>query len=201
MRRLALSVFVVFAGALPGLAFDTDTEAVLNRAKTGKLVPISDIAKLMMGSERWCYNERDGECSWSDIYLGIEGNDVTYEISNPWSEDVDISFVDRGELRDNRYICEAGFDWIPSVRAYSRDDGNAIEGRDLEALRQEIRDAVDTSANSDCFDYLYRGSDAENETVTLLQRQYSDGVTDPAYDAVVTLYFNKEAADDLGWYW
>jgi hypothetical protein len=201
MRRLACSVIFLIAGVLPGLAFDADTEAVLGRAKAGKLVSISDIATLMRGSERWCYNEREGECAWSDIYLSVEGTSATYEISNPWSEAVDISFVDRGELRDNRYICEVGFDWIPSVRAYDRDDGNAIEGRALEALRQEIRDTVDTSANSDCFDYLYRGSDADSETVTLLQRQYTDGVTDPAYDAVVTLYFNKEAADDLGWYW
>ena len=201
MRRIALSVALILAGTLSGQAFEAQSQAVLDRLKSGKLVHIDDVATLMMGSERWCYHERDGECSWSDIYLNIEGDQATYEISNPWSETIDISFVDRGEFRDNRYICEVGFDWVPSVRAYSREDGNAIEGRALEDLRREIRDYVTPQSNSDCFDYLYQGADADAEIVTLLQRQYTDGVTDPANDAVVKLYFNKDAAEALGWYW
>ncbi|MBJ3785906.1 hypothetical protein [Devosia sediminis] len=201
MRRLAFSLALLVAGAVPGLAFDADTEAVLDRLKTGKLVHIDDIATLMMASERWCYFEQDGECSWSDIYLSIEGTDATYEISNPWTEEIDISFVDHGELRDNRYICEIGFDWVPSVRAYEREDGDAIEGRALEALRQEIASTITTADNSDCFDYVYRGADAETEIVTLLQRQYVDGETDPANDVEVKLYFDKDAAEALGWYW
>lgn len=201
MRRLAFSIILMLTAAPSSLAFDTGSQAVLDRAKSGKLLPISDAAVLMMGAERWCYNEREGECAWSDIYLRVEGTDATYEISNPWSEDVDISFVDHGALREDRYICEVGFDWTASVRAYNRDDGNAIEGRDLEALRQEIRDVVTPSANLDCFDYLYQGADADRQIVTLLQRQYVDGETDPANDAVVTLYFDKAVADELGWYW
>jgi hypothetical protein len=201
MRHLAFSLALLLGGTTSGHAFEADTEAVLDGLKVGKLVPISDVATLMMGSERWCYAEMEGECSWSDIYLSIEGTAARYEISNPWSEDVDISFVDNGELRDNRYICEIGFDWIPSVRAYSREDGNAIEGRALEELRQEIRETVNTADNSDCFDYVYRGADPETEVVTLLQRQYANGVTDPANDVVVTVHFNAETAEALGWYW
>lgn len=201
MRQLAFSLALLLAGSVPSLAFDAESEAVLDGLKVGKLVPIEDVAVLMMGSERWCYFEQEGECSWSDIYLSIEGTAATYEISNPWSEAVDISFVDHGELRDNRYICETGFDWVPSVRGYDRDSGDAIEGRALEALRQEIRETVNTADNSDCFDYVYRGADAETEVVTLLQRQYIDGVTDPANDVEVTVHFNPETASALGWYW
>jgi len=201
MRRLALSVFILAVSALPGLAFEPGIQAVLDRAKSGKLVHIGDVAVLMMGAERWCYNQRETDCAWSDIYLSVEGSEATYEISNPWSEDIDISFVDRGVLRDNRYVCEMGYDWVPSVRAYGRESGKAIEGRELEALRQEIRNVINPSDSSDCFDYLYQGADAASQVVTLLQRQYSDGVTNPANDAVVTLHFDKAVADDLGWYW
>lgn len=201
MRLPALSVVLLLAGTLHGLAFDTPSQAVVDRMKTGKLMHIEDVATLMMGAERWCYEEDDGNCAWSDIYLAIEGDAATYEISNPWSEDVDISFVDHGAFRHERYICETGFDWIPSVRAFERGDGKSIEGRALEALRQEIRDTVTPEENSDCFDYVYQGADAAAETITLVQRQYADGVTDPANDVVVTLYFNPEAAAALGWYW
>ena len=201
MRLPVATLILLLAGAAPGLAFDADSQAVLDRLKTGKLVQIDDVAVLMRGSERWCYAEQEGNCSWSDIYLSVEGTEAKYEISNPWSEDIDISFVDHGELRDERYICEVGFDWIPSVRAYDRESGDAIEGRRLEELRQEIYSTIDTSLNSDCFDYRYLGADAETEIVTLLQRQYVDGETDPTNDVEVKLYFDPDAAEALGWYW
>ncbi|SMQ85642.1 hypothetical protein SAMN06295905_2929 [Devosia lucknowensis] len=201
MRQIVFPVALLLAGALPGQAFDAQSQAVLDRMKAGKLVHIDDVAALMIGAERWCYREQDGNCAWSDIYLSVEGTDATYEISNPWSEEVDIAFVDRGELRDDRYICEIGFDWIPSVRGYTRSDGNAIEGRALENLRQEIRSQVTVEDNDDCFDYVYRSADAETQVVTLLQRQYIDGETDPANDTEVKLYFDKDAAEALGWYW
>lgn len=201
MRQLGFSLVLLLAGAAPGLGFDADVEGVIDRMKAGKLVHAADVGKLMMGAERWCYNEREGECAWSDIYLSVSDTEATYEISNPWNEEIDISFVDQGVFEDDRYICETGFDWVPSVRGYDRADGNAIEGRALETLRQEIRDFVSTEDNSDCFDYLYRGADAEAETVTLVQRQYIAGETDPANDATVTLHFNKDVADELGWYW
>lgn len=201
MRSVAYSLALMLVGTLCAQGFESGVQTVLDRQKIGKMVHIDDAATLMMGANRWCYNERNGECGWSDIYLKVEDDRATYEISNPWSELIDISFVDHGQLREDRYICETGFDWVPSVRAYDRETGNAIEGRPLEELRQEIYEHVSPETGSDCFDYVYRGADADAETVTLLQRQYADGVTDPANDAVVTLYFNKDAAEALGWYW
>ena len=201
MRLLALSFMLLVGTALPGLGQDTQSQAVLDRMKAGKLMPISDVAVLMMASERWCYRQQENNCAWSDIYLSVDEAGASYEISNPWSEEIDISFVDQGVFRDGRYICETGQDWVPTVRAYARDSGNAIEGRELAALKQEISSQVSVEDDDDCFDYLYQHRDKAAETVTLLQRQYVDGVTDPANDALVTLYFNKDAALALGWYW
>lgn len=200
MRRFALLLLLTLASVLPGLAQDAQSQDVADKMKKGKLMAISDVAVLMMGSERWCYRQEEGNCAWSDIYLSANEDGATYEISNPWSEEIDISFVDEGVFKDDRYICETAFDWVPSVRAFSRADGSAIEGRELAALREEISGAVDAD-DDDCFDYLYQQQDAEAETVTLLQRHYIDGETDPANDALVTLHFNKDTAQALGWYW
>lgn len=201
MHRFAVLVAITLVGSVPALGFDADSQAVIDHLKVGKHLPIASIATLMRGSERWCYNLRDGNCAWSDIYLDVTDTGAKYEISNPWNEKVDISSVDQGVFKEGRYICETSFDWVPSVRAFDRESGSAIEGRALETLRQEISAAVDTSQSADCFDYVYRGADADEQTVTLLQRQYVDGVTDPANDAEVTLYFDKDAAEALGWYW
>ncbi|ODT69375.1 MAG: hypothetical protein ABS75_16825 [Pelagibacterium sp. SCN 63-23] len=200
MRRSVLLLALCLVGTAPGLAFDAESQAVIDRMKAGKLVPISGIATLMMGAERWCYRQQGDECAWSDIYLSVDETGASYEISNPWSQDVDISFVDAGIFRDDRYICEAGTEWISSVRAYSRDDGLALEGRELHALKAEIAQVSD-GRDADCFDYLYQAADSAAQTVTLLQRQHRDGVTDPANDAIVTLHFDKDTAEGLGWYW
>jgi len=201
MRRTALLIALWVGLVGSALAQDAASQAVIDRMKAGKLIAIGDVATLMMGSERWCYRLQEGNCAWSDIYLEVTETGATYEISNPWSEEVDISFVDQGVFRQDRYICETGNDWVPSVRAYEREDGTAIEGRALAALKVEIAGIVTVEDDDDCFDYLYQHQDKAAETVTLLQRHYIDGETDPADDALVTLYFDKEAADALGWYW
>lgn len=205
MRRLALLLTLVLGSVLgavlPGFAQDAENQAIIDRMKAGKLMAISDIAVLMMGSERWCYQLQDGNCAWSDIYLEVDAEGASFEISNPWSEEVDISFVDRGVFKDDRYVCETGHDWVPSARGYTREDGTAIEGRALAALKQEIYSTVTPTDRDDCFDYLYQHQDKQAETVTLLQRQYVDGETDAANDALVTLHFNTDAAEALGWYW
>ena len=200
--RLAALLIALCAGLTgPAAAQDAGSQAVIDRMKAGKLIPISDVAVLMMGSERWCYRLQEGNCAWSDIYLAVSETDATYEISNPWSEEVDIAFVDRGVFRQDRYICETGNDWVPTVRGYERADGTAIEGRALAALKEEIYSIVSVEDDDDCFDYLYQHQDKAAETVTLLQRHYIDGKTDPADDALVTLYFDADAAAELGWYW
>lgn len=201
MHRLALLLVLALCGALPSLGQDAQSQAVIDRTKAGKLMAISDVAVLMMGAERWCYNQQEGNCAWSDIYLSVDADGASYEISNPWSEETDISFVDQAAFREDRYICEIGFDWVPSVRAYERDDGNAIEGRALATLKAEIYSQVTLEDNDDCFDYHFQGQDKAARTVTLSQRHYIDGATDPTNDSVVTLHFDAESAAALGWYW
>jgi hypothetical protein len=200
MRRFALSLALGLVASLPVMALDDQSLAIVERLKPGKLMRIADVGVLMMGSERWCYNEHDGQCAWTDIYLQVTEDGARYEIGNAWDDTVDIVSVDEGVFRDRRYICETNFDWVPTVRAFSRDDGSALFGRDLDHLRQEIRSNL-TGERNGCFDYLYRSHDAEAETVTLLQRQYNDGAYDEAGDALVTLYFNKAEADALKLSW
>lgn len=200
MRRLIACLVAVLAGTAPALAFDDATQDVLDRMKTGKLVPIADVGALMMSSERWCYFEDNGTCRWSDIYLEVTASSATFEIGNAWNADYDIRFIDKGMLEDGRYICETGDDWVGSVRADRRSDGSSVNGRELATLKADIE--TNRSAESiDCFDYVLQGSDPEAETITLLQRQYADGVTDPANDVPVTLHFNPREAASLTWLW
>lgn len=199
MRRLAILLAASLAAALPISAMDTASQAVVDKLKPGKMVHIEDVGALMMGAERWCYNEDDGGCAWTDIYLEVTQEGARYEIGNAWDENTNIFSTDRGEFRDGRYICETGYDWIQTVRAFSRADGSPLFGRALETLRQEIAD--NAGERNDCFDYVYRGHDAAADTVTLLQRQYTAGEHDPANDAVVTLHFDKASAEALNWYW
>lgn len=199
MRPLFACLAISLCVWSPALAFDAGTKDVLGRMKSGKLVPITDIATLMRNSERWCYAEQDGACSWSDIYLEVTDEGATYEIGNAWSADYDVIFTDRGTFRDGRYICETGYDWVPTLRAINRADGSALNGRPLWSIKTEIGEG--RSEGIDCFDYILKGSDAEAETITLLQRQFTDGATDTSNDVTVTLHFNADTAAALTWYY
>lgn len=200
MNRFLAALTLTLVPIFPALAFDDASQEVIERAKVGKPLPIGDVATLMMGAERWCYNQQANECAWSDIYLSTSADGATFEISYPWSDAADIAFVSEGVFRDGRYICENAFNWVPSVRAYQRDDGWALEGRDLAALKEEIASVVDFSDDRACFDYMYRGHDANEETITLLQRDYAGPDGEVLGEATVTLHFDRDTAEELGWY-
>lgn len=196
MRRLAASFVVALCALGSAQAFDTETEAVLSGLKIGKRLPSAAVATLMRASERWCYFEADGQCRWTDIYLDVTSEGARFEIGNAWDDTVDIYFVDEGEFRDDVFICQSGSAWVASVRAMSREDGTPLGGRELDALKQEIAGGLgDQNA---CFDYILEAVDADGQTVTLLQRQYRDGVTDAADDAPVTIHFDPAEARALG---
>lgn len=197
MRRFLACLVVGLVGILPAWAFDAGTEGVLDRMKVGKLVPITEIATLMRSSERWCYAEDEGSCSWSDIYLEVTDAGATYEIGNAWDADHDVIFTDQGKFEEGRYICETGYDWVPTLRAINRADGSPVNGRPLWSLKTEIGEG--RSEGIDCFDYILKGSDPAAETITLLQRQFTDGATDPLNDVTVTLHFNADTAAALTW--
>ncbi|KRA96623.1 hypothetical protein ASD83_16135 [Devosia sp. Root685] len=199
MRRLFACLVIGLIGISPALAFDTGTQGVLDRMKIGKPVPITDIATLMRSSARWCYAEDEGSCSWSDIYLEVTDTGATYEIGNAWDADYDVIFTDHGTFEEGRYICETGYDWVPTLRAVKRADGTALNGRPLWDLKTQIGSG--RSEGIDCFDYVLKGSDSAAETITLLQRQFTQGVTDPINDVTVTLHFNAKTAAALSWYY
>lgn len=201
MRFVTIILAAVLAGTAPGMAYDAASQAVIERFKPGKLVLSADLAILMLGAERWCYEQQGTDCGWSDIYLSADETGVSYELTNAWNDSVVISMVDRAAFRDERYLCELGLDWVPSLRAFSSADGTTIEGRDLAALRDEIAPLVEADQSADCFDYIYRGHDADAQTVTLLQRQYVDGTHAEDMDAMVTVHFAPGTARSLGWYW
>ncbi|WP_449393699.1 hypothetical protein [Devosia riboflavina] len=199
MRRLVACLVIGLIGISPALAFDAGTQSVLDRMKIGKLVPITEIATLMRSSARWCYAEEEGSCSWSDIYLDVTDEGATYEIGNAWDANYDVIFTDHGKFEEGRYICETGYDWVPTLRAINRADGSDLGGRTLWELKTQIGEG--RSEGIDCFDYILKGSDTEAETITLLQRQFTDGVTDTLNDVTVTLHFNADTAAALTWYY
>jgi hypothetical protein len=203
MKKLlaAIAALLAITGAAHGI--DAQSQAVVDRYKADKPVAIEDVAVLMKGSERWCYGQVEESCEWTDIYLDVDDTGAKYEIANAWSENVDVAFTDRGEFRDGRYICETGYDWVPSVYATQRSDGSLLRGRKLAALKGEIyANRGNFPDEKNCFDYLFVSADNLADVVTLLQRQYDeDGATDTANDVEVTLHFDAEKAAALTLKW
>lgn len=198
MKTLLAALLLALTTGSVALAFDTDTQAVLDRHKSGKPVNVADLTQFMQASAQWCYLEQDHSCAWTDIYLDVTEAGATFEIGNAWDDDTDIAFTDEASFKDNRYVCETGKDWVPTMRATRRSDGGVIAGRDLWALKTSVETSR-SGESLDCFDYLYLRSDAEQQTVTLLQRQYTDEVHRDGKDVEVTLHLDAEDAARLVW--
>ncbi|KQX38315.1 hypothetical protein ASD04_11960 [Devosia sp. Root436] len=200
MKTMLAAMAILLMTGPAALAFDADTQAIIDRHKAGKLVSMTDMAQLMRSSAQWCYINQDHTCAWTDIYLEVTDTGATFEIGNAWDADTDIAFTDEGVFKDDRYICESGKDWVPSVRATRRSDGSVIGGRMLWELKAAI-EANRSAETLDCFDYVYLGANPDQEVVTLRQRQYTDGVHVEGNDVEVTLHMNSEDAAGLLWRW
>ncbi|QQR36331.1 hypothetical protein JI749_01445 [Devosia oryziradicis] len=198
--KMLLAALAITLTTGSALAFDAETQSVIDRHKANKPVSMTDVATLMQSSEQWCYNNQDHSCAWTDIYLEVTNLGATFEIGNAWDADTDIAFTDKGIFRDDRYICETGADWVPTVRATRRSDGSVITGRQLWEIKQAVY-ATRADDTQDCFDYLYLRSNADQQTITLLQRQYTDDVHVEGNDVEVSLHFNAEDAAGLTWRW
>ena len=193
MKNLLLAAAALLALAGPAFAEDPSPEAISNTYKSGKPIHVDDVQALMRQSEIWCYREEAGTCDWAETYLSAawpEG--VVYESTNAWNSETNVTFVDKARFEDN-LLCEYGYDKVVSTRAISRTDGSVLGGRALDALRTEIY-ASRADDTNDCFDYVYVSYDANQQTMDLKQRQYVNGVIDPALEADITLHFN---ADDV----
>jgi len=204
MNVLRLAVLTSLIGlAAPAAALDARIETMLDGYKAGKLLPIEDVAELMRSSERWCYNEETGICDWSDIYLEVDSDGATFELVDMWTQDIEITLTEKGVFRDGRFICETGEEYTQSLRAYDTARNGYLTGRELYALKTEIAAAYATSEASEppCFDYLFESIVPADETVTITQRIWRGGETDPAEDALVTLHFDRDSAEALTVRW
>jgi hypothetical protein len=200
MKMLFVATAILLATGSAATAFEADIQAIVDSHKAGKPLAMHDMAKLMRGSEQWCYDNQDHTCAWTDIYLDVTDSGATFEIGNAWDADTDIAFTDQGEFRDDRYICETGHDWVPSLRATRRSDGSVIGGRMLWELKQAIYETRSSDVQN-CFNYLYLKSDPDQEVITLLQRAYADDTHLQDSDVEITLHFNAEDAAGLIWRW
>ncbi len=196
MRRFAIILICAMAGLVPALALDADIASIVERQKAGKPVNMTDATQLMLGAEVWCYEPYEGQCGWSEIYLSVNDGLAIYESSNAWNDVYDIHIVSQAELRDNRHICDFSFDWRPSLRLTRRSDSSAVNGRELDAVRREIV-ADGPPVTENCYDFVFQGAD--DKVITLVMRQYTNGIHEPDLDAVVDLYFDPERAAAISW--
>jgi hypothetical protein len=196
MKNLLLAAAALLALAGPAFAIDPSPEVISNTYKSGKPLHIEEVQALMRQAEIWCYREEAGTCDWSEIYLSAAGGPegVVYESTNAWNSDTIVTFVDKAQF-EGTLLCEYGYDKVVSTRAINRADSSVIGGRALDALRTEIY-ASRADDTDDCFDYLYMSYDEGKQTMDLKQRQYVNGVIDPALEADIKLHFN---ADDVAW--
>lgn len=197
MKTLLAALAPTLATASAALAFDVDTQAIIDKHKAGKLVAIAEVAQLMQESARWCYDNQDRSCAWSEIYLDVSQSGASFELSNVWDAELAYAMTDEAIFAGDK-ACQTGLNWIPSLRAIRRSNGSPLGGRPLHDFKIAMTEArPDLESYDDCFDYLYLAADPEQQVVTLLQRQYVDGVHDAANDVTVTVHFNAEDAAGL----
>ena len=197
--KIVYALTAVLALSGPAMAFDPDVAAVIDSLRPKAQLDVRDIATLMRNSEKWCYTQTDGACAWADIYLDVTEGGSVIEISNAYDADYELYIVDKAEFRDEFYSCEYAYNWPSSVRLVSRADGSSVGGRELYDLRTQFESNFGIDAPN-CFDYLFVRSDAEQQTVTLMQRTFSDYVMDEGSQVVVTLHFDAANAAALGYY-
>jgi hypothetical protein len=202
MKPFVFTALLLLAAACTGaVAMDAEAETLARGYKGGKDMPISDVATLMRLSERWCYNQQDMTCAWSDIYLDVTDIGAVYEVTSLWDPEREITLTDFGAFEEDRFICEVATRSGETLRARTV-DGTEIGGRDLWDLKGEIAThfAADTQEPL-CFDYTFAGLSIPDDTITLTQRTWRNDSTDPAEDAEVTIHFDPATAGALAIRW
>ncbi|WDR07124.1 hypothetical protein PSQ90_06730 [Devosia rhodophyticola] len=201
LKEILAGVALLIAGCAPAFSFDAATDAVLGSLKIGKVLHQNALTTLMSGSQRWCYDQQQNSCGWSDIYLDIGDERVSYEGSTLWDEATEIAVVHELALRDDRYVCEVAETATPTTRAIAVGSGQPIGGRPLAELKAEIGAAEAADISYDCFDYVLISLAQNRESLILRQRQYINGTTDAANDVSVTLHFDPTVAHSLKLRW
>jgi len=195
--NIILAAAAVLALASPAFAFDDDLQSIINTAKPKQLISTDQLITLMGQSAMWCYKETDeGGCAWTDVYLDATTEGMRVEIHQHYDEALDLYLVDQDHFEQERYVCEHDFDWVPSLRVVRQADGVSLSGRALEQYRSQY--SVSASLmKPNCFDYQFVRANLELETVTLVQRTYSDFIKDEGSDTLVTLHFDEDDLERL----
>ena len=195
--KALFAVAAILALTGPALAFDPTIAAVVNDLKPKQQLTATQVATLMRSSEVWCYKQDDVaySCEWTDTYLDVTGNDIRVEVANAYGEN-NLYIVDQSRFEQDRYVCEYDYNWVPSVRMVRRDNDIPLTGRELDQWRVQFANNFGID-DPDCYDYLYVRSDSDIQTITLLQRTFSDFVKDEGSETLVTLHFNSEDAAGL----
>lgn len=197
MKFLFAAMALTLGASSAAQAFDTPVQTIIDSQKAGKQVALKSVATLMRDAAAWCYDEEEQSCAWREIYLEVTDAGVTFELANAYGLDIDYAFTDQGVFKRNT-VCQSGFNWLPSLRASHRADGTMLGGRELHDFRRAMaEERPGIELYNDCFDYLYLSADADQDVVTLLQRQYVSGEHDPANDVEVTLHFDAATAGKL----
>lgn len=195
--KTLLAAAAVLALAGPACAFDTDIAAIVDGARPKQVLNADQLMTLMQQSAKWCYKEiEEGGCAWTDVYLDVTTEGVRMEVGNAYDDILDIYRVDQARFKQDRYSCEYDYNWVPALRMVRWADRSALEGRELEEYRVQYANNFGID-DPDCFDYQFVRADAERETITLVQRTWSDFVKDEGSDTLVTLHFNEDEAARL----
>lgn len=194
--KILFAAGAMLALCAPAFAFDPTIAEIVGSLKPKAMVDTRDVAALMKGSERWCYNEENGSCAWSDVYLDVSDAGPRVETSSEYWDDYNMYIVDKAEFQQDRYVCEYGYDWTPSIRLTRRSDGTPVNDRELDTFRVQLANNFGID-KPDCYDYLFVRADPEASTITLLQRTWSDFVKDEGSETPVTLHFDAADANTL----
>lgn len=190
-----LGLLLALGAGTPAMGFEPQVQAVIADVRAGKALTSFDLATVMAASEIWCYAEDADTCHWSDVYLDIDADGALYEIAFLWGPEIGIAHTGRMLFEANRFLCEVPGDWATTMRAWEAETGAMIGGRSLHALRTEFASVQEWGDY--CYDYLLVSTSEADATITLRQRVWRDGETDPGRDAEVTLHFDAMRAEAL----
>lgn len=200
MGRIGCSLVLCAALSIglggPATAFEPEVAALVSQLKPNKLVPGDTLGGLMAGSRIWCYDAEGTTCRWTDRYLAADATGAEFELSYMWTPDTAVT-VTNGLVIAGDSACYSGIQYVDTLTATR--DGQAVSGKPLDKIKGELRAVLEPTATVEfCFDYSFVRADERASTVTLLQREYSDGVYGgAAEDVEVVLHFDAASAEAL----
>lgn len=200
MGRIGFSLVLCAALSIalggPAAAFEPELGELVSRLKPNKPVRGDVLGTLMAESRIWCYEAEGTTCGWTDRYLSADATGAEFELSYAWTPGTVIT-VTNGLVITGDSACYSGIDYVETLTA--RRDGQAVTGKALDKLKGELRAVLEPNAAVElCFDYTLLSVDEQAGTLTLRQREYSDGVyLGEESDVDVVLHFDATSADAL----